>query len=87
MIIRPNFTLPITVQYEAQLGNIFGAEKLRLSYLLLRVLQLLQTGDGSSDSRSSRGSELPAASGDLLLASLARPDTGCLSSDGILSAE
>lgn len=58
-----------------------------MSYLLLSVLQLLQTGDGRADSRGSRGAELPAASSDLLLASTARPDSSGLSSDGVLSAE
>ena len=61
--------------------------KLRLTYLLLRILQLLETSNGGTNSRRSRSTELPASTSDLLLAASARPDTSSLSSDGVLAAE
>jgi hypothetical protein len=64
-----------------------GAWKLRLNYLLLSVLQLLKTSDGTTHSRSGSSSELPASTSDLSLATSARPDASGLSSNGVLSAE
>jgi hypothetical protein len=57
------------------------------TYLLLRILKLLQTSNGSSDSRGRRCSELPATTSDGSLATTASPDSCSLSSDGILTAE
>ena len=57
------------------------------TYLLLRILKLLQTSNGSSDSGGCGGSQLPASTSDGSLATTASPDSSGLSSDGIFAAE
>ena len=65
----------------------YCVRKLRLTYLLLGILKLLEASNGGTDSRGSRSAQLPASSSNNSLATSARPDASSLSSDGVLTAE